>query len=374
MSMDRRFIESLGVELPRLGFGCMRLPTQDGKIDFYKAEEMIHYAMENGLNYFDTAYNYHNEESEKFLGKVLSEFPRESYFLTTKLPIWKVEKEEDAERLFNEQLERLQTDYVDFYLLHAMGAERKKIMDKFNLYDFLVQKKNEGKIKHIGFSFHDSKEVLEELVSQHKWDVVQLQINYWDWEEIDAKSLYEVLERHSIPCFVMEPVRGGFLSTFTPKVEKHMKEYSSNSIASWAIRWVSSLPNVAIVLSGMSNMDQLKDNINTLTNFQPITEEEQKVIDKVIEELKSINPVPCTGCRYCMECPFGVNIPKVFSIYNDYKKTENKIITHRSYFEFLSEKNRADRCQKCNSCVTKCPQHINIPEELEKIHEELIAL
>ena len=374
MHMDKRYFESLKVELPRLGFGCMRFPTKDNKIDYEKAREMIHYAMENGLNYFDTAYNYHGGESERFLGKVLSEFPRESYYLTSKLPIWKVEKEEDAERLFNEQLEKLNTDYLDFYFLHAMDAERKEIMDKFNLYEFMLNKKKEGKVKHIGFSFHDTSEVLEEIIDGRNWDVVQLQINYWDWNEINAKSLYDVLVKHNIPCFVMEPVRGGFLSSFAPQVEKFMKEYSSNSISSWAIRWVSSLPNVAVVLSGMSNIDQLKDNISTLSNFKPLNDEELNIIDKVIEELKNINPVPCTGCRYCMDCSFGVDIPRVFKIYNNYKKTENKEITRRDYFNFLKEENRADKCRKCKACVSKCPQHIDIPDELQKIHEELMAL
>jgi len=372
--MDKRYLKNLGIELPRLGFGCMRFPTtKNDEIDYEEAEKLIDYAMSKGLNYFDTAYMYHNGDSEVFLGKVLSKYPRESYYLTTKLPIWLVESEEDAERLFNEQLERLQTDYFDFYFLHAMNAERKEIMDKFNLYEFLLRKKEEGKVKHIGFSFHDSKEVLEDLVAGRSWDVAQLQINYWDWDEIDAKSLYEVLERHNIPCFVMEPVRGGFLSSFAPQVERHMKEYSSNSISSWAIRWVAGLENVAVVLSGMSNMEQLKDNISTLTDFKPLNDEELDIIDRVVEELRSINPIPCTACRYCMDCAFGVDIPKVFKIYNDYKKTENKEITRRNYFDFLKEENRADKCAKCEACITKCPQHIDIPGELEKIHKELMA-
>ncbi len=372
--MDKIFIESLGIELPRLGFGCMRFPVKDEKIDFDKAKSLISYAMEKGLNYFDTAYNYHKEESEKFLGKVLSEYPRESYYLTSKLPIWKIEKEEDAERLFNEQLERCQAEYFDFYFLHAMNSERKRIMDQFHLYDFIARKKEEGKIRYIGFSFHDNEKVLEEMVSQHKWDVVQLQINYWDWHEIDAKSLYDVLAKYKIPCFVMEPVRGGFLSSFAPQVEKHMKDYSSNSIASWALRWVASLPNVAVVLSGMSNMEQLKDNIYTMTNFKSISKEEQNVIDRVIEELKKINPIPCTGCRYCMDCSFGVDIPEVFKVYNNYKKTENKELTYRDYFIYMNQDKRADKCQKCGICISKCPQHIDIPEELEKIHEELVSI
>jgi len=373
--MKKKYIEKLGIELPLLAFGCMRFPTKDNKIDFEPSKEMIHHAMSNGLNYFDTAYPYHDGESENFLGKVLTDFPRESYFLANKLPIWKIENEDDAEKYFNEQLKKCQTEYFDFYLLHAMGTERVEIMEKFNLYDFIKKKKDEGKIKYMGFSFHDKNDVLEKLVSDYKWDFVQLQINYWDYSEDDAKEAYEIVAKKDIPCFVMEPVRGGFLSSFSPQVEKYMKDYSPDkSVASWAIRWVESLPNVAIVLSGMSNMEQLKDNIETVSNFKPINDDELKVLDTVIEELRKIKPVPCTGCRYCMDCSFGVNIPEIFEIYNNYKKTENKDLAYKAYFGFLSEKARASNCTKCGECVTKCPQHINIPEELEIIEKELSKL
>lgn len=372
--MDRKFIEKFGVDLPRLGYGCMRLPTVNNKIDFEKAKELIHHAYDNGLNYFDTAYNYHNYGSEKFLGSVLPDFPRESYYLTTKLPIWKVESEEDAERLFNEQLENCNTEYFDFYLLHAMSSKRKEIMDKFNLYDFLSKKKKEGKVRNIGFSFHDTKDVLEQLASQHEWDFVQLQINYWDYSENDAKDLYDILVKYNLPCFVMEPVRGGFLAELAPKVSKLMKDYTpENSIASWALRWVASLPNVALILSGMTNMEQLDDNLNTFTNIKPVNEDELKIIGNVVDELRKIKPVPCTGCRYCMDCSFGVDIPKVFEIYNNYKRTENKQLTIKNY-ELLKEENRADKCQKCKVCMTKCPQGIQIPDELEKINKEILQL
>lgn len=373
--MKKKYIEKLGLELPRLGFGCMRFPTANNKIDFEAAKEMIHYAMSKGLNYFDTAYPYHDGESESFLGKVLPEFPRESYFLTSKLPIWKIENEGDAEKYFNEQLEKCNTEYFDFYLLHAMGTKRIETMEKFKLYDFILRKKAEGKIKHIGFSFHDKNEVLEKLVDLHKWDFAQLQINYWDWTEYEAKEAYEILEKNNIPCFVMEPVRGGFLSSFAPQVEKLMKSYDSDrSISSWAIRWVASLPNVAIVLSGMSNMEQLKDNIATMSDFVPLNEDELKITDTVVNELKKIQPIPCTGCRYCMDCSFGVDIPGIFEIYNAYKKTENRELTYKNYMVFLSEKERANNCARCEACITKCPQHIDIPSELEKIDKELKEL
>ena len=373
--MDRKFIEKFGLSLPRLGYGCMRFPTKDNKIDFEQAKELIHHAYKSGINYFDTAYNYHGGESETFLGQVLPEFERESYFLTSKLPIWKVKEEGDAEKLFNEQLKKCNTEYFDFYLLHSLHKKSIETVEKFNLYDFILQKKKEGKIKNIGFSFHDSNDVLKEFAAAHKWDFVQLQINYWDWEEDDAKSMYETLEKLNIPCFVMEPVRGGFLASFAPHAMKRFKDFhQEKSIASWALRWVASLPNVALILSGMSNMEQLQDNIETFTDIKAINDEEQKVIDEVVEDLRKIKPIPCTGCRYCMDCQYGVDIPGVFGIYNDYKKSENKDIARRSYFMFMSEKEQADNCQQCGECIPKCPQHINIPEELAKIHAEMLSI
>lgn len=373
--MDRNHIEKLGASLPRLGFGCMRFPVKDNKIDFEAARELICYAMDNGLNYFDTAYNYHGGESQEFLGKVLTEFKREDYYLTNKLPVWKVKEDGDAERLFNEQLEKCNTDYFDFYLLHSLNKNTIKTVEKFNLYDFILKKKAEGKIKNIGFSYHDNNEILEKFAASYKWDFAQLQINYWDWSEDDAKGAYEILEKNNIPCFVMEPVRGGFLASFAPGAMVHFEKYGPNkSVASWALRWVAGLPNVAIILSGMSNMEQLKDNLDTFTNLKTLNNDEMNIIDTVVEELRKIKPVPCTGCRYCMDCQFGVDIPKIFEVYNDYKKSENISIAARSYFTFTDEKARGDKCQKCGECMPKCPQQINIPEELEKIHQEMLDI
>jgi len=373
--MEKRYNKQLGIELPLLAFGAMRLPKLDDKIDFDSAVEMVNYAMENGLNYFDTAYPYHNGESETFLGKVLPKYERSSYFLTDKMPIYNIKEEGDAEKYFNEQLEKCQTEYFDFYLLHAMNKDRVKIMEEFNLYDFLLNKKAEGKIKYIGFSFHDDNETLENLVSNYKWDFVQLQINYYDWYEFEAKKQYEILEKYNLPCFVMEPVRGGFLSSLAPNVEKHMTNYNKEAtISSWAIRWVSSLPNIAVVLSGMSNMEQLKDNISTMSPFNPINEDELKVIDTVVEELRKIKPIPCTSCRYCMPCPAGVNIPGIFTIYNNYKKTENITYVKNSYLNNLQSTAQAHNCVKCGACISVCPQHIDIPTELEKIDKEIKSL
>jgi len=356
--MEKRYNKQLGKELPLLGFGAMRLPKDNDKIDFDKASEMIDYAIKNGLNYFDTAYPYHSGESETFLGQVLPKYDRNSYYLTDKLPIYNIKEQGDAEKYFNEQLEKCNTEYFDFYLLHAMNKDRIKIMEEFKLYDFLLEKKAEGKIKHMGFSFHDNNENLEYLVDNYKWDFVQLQVNYYDWYESDSKDLYETLEKRSIPCFVMEPVRGGFLSTLAPHVEKHMIDYNKDaSISSWAIRWVSSLPNVAVVLSGMTNMDQLKDNMSTMSPFAPVNAGELDVIETVVEELRKIKPIPCTACKYCMPCPAGVNIPGIFTIYNNFKKTENKEIAKNSYFNNLQSSAQAHNCIKCGACVAVCPQH-----------------
>ena len=373
--MEKRYNKRLKIELPLLAFGAMRLPKSGEDIDFDTAKKMVDYAMENGLNYFDTAYPYHNGKSETFLGEALSGYDRSSYFLTDKLPIYNIKNHEDAEKYFDEQLEKCKTRYFDFYLLHAMNKERVKIMEDFNLYDFLLKKKAEGKIRYIGFSFHDDSDTLELLVSKYKWDFVQLQINYYDWNEFNAKEQYEILESHSLPCFVMEPVRGGFLSSLAAQAKKHMTDFNKDaSISSWAIRWVASLPNVAVVLSGMSDMKQLKDNINTMSSFKPVSEDEINVIDKVVKELGRIKPIPCTGCKYCMPCPSGVNIPDIFAVYNNYKKTENKELFKNSYLINMKDTSRAHNCINCKACVSVCPQHIDIPKELKTVDSEVKAL
>lgn len=373
--MDKKIIESLNVTLPRLGFGCMRFPQVGGKIDFNKSKEMILYALDNGINYFDTAYMYHDGESETFLGEVLSGIKRESYFLTDKLPVWEVNSDEDAERLFNEQLKKCNTSYFDFYLLHSLTKKNVEKIEKYDLYNFILNKKKEGKVKHIGFSFHDNSSTLKKLVESYKWDFVQLQINYYDWAENDANDLYEVLEKNNIPCFVMEPVRGGFLSSFAPQVNRIFLDFDDKkSISSYALRWVAQLKNVAIILSGMSSMEQIQDNINTFTNIKALNEKEINLIDSALVELRKIKPIPCTGCRYCMDCSFGVDIPGIFLIYNEYKKAQNKYLAHRKYFVLKEDSELASSCEKCGECMTKCPQHIDIPTELEKIHQEFIII
>ena len=374
--MDKRQFDRLDSNLPRLAFGCMRLPkTPEGKIDYAAAGEMVDYAMAHGLNYFDTAYVYHDQDSENFVGQALKKYDRKSFYVATKLPLWLCETKEDMERIFNEHLQRLQMDYIDFYLLHSTNRGVYPKWAELGAYEFIEQKKKEGKIRNIGFSFHADKELLEEILSSHHWDFCQLQINYLDWHNGDAKDLYDLTVKYDVPVMVMEPVRGGYLSAFAPAVEAPMKAcHPELSVSAWALRWVASLKNVAIVLSGMSNMQQMQDNVKTFTNFQPMTEEEYQVIDTVLKELDKIKPIPCTGCRYCMDCPNGVDIPAAFTAYNDYKKTENKELILNRYFNPNNASKLASHCIACGACAPQCPQHINIPEELARVTRELEAL
>ncbi len=368
--MEKKFNKNLGIELPLLGFGAMRLPKTDDKIDVEATAEMIDYAFKNGVNYFDTAMPYHGGESEVVLGKILPKYDRSSYFLADKLPIYYIKEDGDAQKYLDEQLEKCGTDYFDFYLVHALSKDRVKTMEDFKLYDFCMKKKEEGTLKYVGFSYHGDVESLKYLTDNYKWDFIQLQLNYFDWQQGEAREFYEILEKHDIPCIVMEPVRGGFLSAFASHVEKPMKEYNpTSSISSWAIRWVASLPNVITVLSGMSNLEQLKDNINQMTPFAPINDEEKKILENVVVELDKIKPIPCTACKYCMPCPVNVNIAGCFSVYNNYKKTENSELAKNAYnnpFQFTKE-SQAHNCIKCGQCVVECPQNIDIPLELENV-------
>ena len=233
--MKHNLLEKLGVSIPQLGLGCMRLPTDNDTIDYAHAQKIVDYAMKNGVNYFDTAYMYHNGESQYFLGKALAKYPRESYFLTNKLPIWYCKEPADMEKIFQDQLQRCRTSYFDFYFMHSMNDEHWKMAKDLGLVEFMKQKKKEGSAKAIGFSFHGNLPLLEEMVEAAEWDFVQLQLNYLDWDKQNAKGFYEVLEKKGIPCFVMEPVRGGYLATLTPSTQEvFQKAAQERSMVSWA--------------------------------------------------------------------------------------------------------------------------------------------
>lgn len=362
-------------ELSRLGLGTMRLPVKgiikreaNPIIDYKEAQKLVDFAIENGINYFDTAYMYHAGKSEKFIGTALSKYPRESYYLVDKLPIWMCKKCADMEKIFSNQLKRTGTAYFDNYLLHSLDKNNFEKCEKFGAYDFLVEKQKQGLIKNIGFSFHGTIDDLKQIVSAHHWDFAQIQLNYLDWKNQDAKTQYEILTEAGIPVIVMEPVRGGKLADIPKDAEKLFKNINSDaSAASWAIKFVANLPNVVTILSGMNSIEQLQDNINTLTDFKPLTDSELQACFNAASIMNKKDVIPCTGCDYCADCPKGVKISTVFACYNEYKNGDiSEEESKKKYSEILAE-NNADVCIKCGKCASHCPQSIKIPEKLEEL-------
>lgn len=374
--MEKRKFEKLNVETSLLGFGCMRFPlTAEGKIDEAQAEEMIDLAIKSGVNYIDTAYPYHNGDSEPFVGRVLDKYDRNSYYLATKLPIWKLQTLEDAKTIFAEQLERLHKDYVDFYLLHAMSRERWELVKKLNVIPYLEEMKREGKIRYLGFSFHDKYEVFDEMIHAYDWDFCQIQFNYMDTEEQAGLQGYHLAEELGIPMVIMEPVKGGMLAALPEEIACTLKaERPDASIASWAMRFVGTFSNVKVILSGMSDMNQVKDNLKTFGEFEPLSEKEQELIVKTAENLRARVQNGCTACRYCMPCPAGVNIPQNFKIWNEYHVYQNKERARKNYFNNFEESAWAKNCVQCGKCEAACPQHLSIREDLKRVTADMEAL
>lgn len=366
--IDRRMIPALGKEISRLGYGGMRFPKNGDEVDMDAAVQLLRKAYEMGINYFDTAMVYHKGESEKIFGKAFEPYPRDSYLIADKMSIWLCSDEEDMKARFYNQLKTLKTDYIDFYLVHSLNRNHYKKVKDLHCVEFLQQMKQEGKIKHLGFSFHDTYQVFTQILNDYTWDFVQIQLNYLDWHNQGAEQLYRELERRNLPVMVMEPVRGGYLATIDSERAKPFLELEpQRSIASWAIRWVESLPQVAVVLSGMSDLQQLEDNVATMTHFEPMNEQELAAIDRVVEEIRKVNEIPCTGCRYCMDCPMGVDIPEIFSIYSQYKIFGKEKAFVQDYEEVVEHGDGAEHCVRCTACTTKCPQMIAIPDKLEMI-------
>lgn len=362
-------------ELSRLGLGTMRLPVKgiikreaNPIIDYKEAQKLVDFAIENGINYFDTAYMYHAGKSEKFIGTALSKYPRESYYLVDKLPIWMCKKPADMEKIFSNQLKRTGTAYFDNYLLHSLDKNNFEKCEKFGAYDFLVEKQKQGIIKNIGFSFHGTIEDLKQIVSAHHWDFAQIQLNYLDWKNQDAKTQYEILTEAGIPVIVMEPVRGGKLADIPKDAEQLLKNINSDaSAASWAIKFVANLPNVVTILSGMNSIEQLQDNINTLTDFKPLTDSELQACFNAASIMNKKDVIPCTGCDYCADCPKGVKISTVFACYNEYKNGDISEEESKKKYSEIPAENNADACIKCGKCASHCPQSIKIPEKLEEL-------
>lgn len=368
--MLKRRYKNTDLMVSALGFGCMRLPTQrlsSQEIDYERAQKLIDTAYAHGVNYYDTAYNYHDGLSEAFTGHALRRYPRESYFAASKFPVWLVQKKEDVSRIFEEQLARTGFTHFDFYLLHSQDAEKFQKCKEFGVIAFLEEMKRQGKIRFLGFSFHDTPPVLRDICAFREWDFAQIQLNYLDWEYQRAREQYEILTGRGIPVIVMEPVRGGALANPGEEAAAIFHAARPESTpASWAIRYAESLPNVLTVLSGMSNLEQVLDNTATLEHFEPLSPAEYEVVACALEAYRKRVAVPCTNCRYCMDCPFGVDIPGVFRAFNDGAFSGDPALFLRAYQE-LNESARAEQCRACGKCVRLCPQGIDIPDQMKKI-------
>lgn len=374
--MTKRKLGNIAGGVSLLGYGLMRLPLKDrrnqAEIDKEKAQELIDRAMAGGVNYYDTAWVYHQGMSERFAGEALKKYPRESYNLADKMPVWEVKSLDDAKRIFQEQLDRCQVDYFDFYLLHSLNGGAWPNVRDLGALEYARKMREEGKVKYLGFSFHGDNKDLAVIADEGGWDFAQIQLNYFDWDDY-SREQYEILTSHNIPVIVMEPLKGGELANLQPKtLEMLTNARPGTTGAQWAFEFIASLPNVLTILSGMTYMEHVEENLKTFSPIEPLGEEGKELLAKVKEFMKEEGKIPCTTCRYCTPCPAGIAIPDIFKMYNNYRSSLIKWMSQREYFQ-LDKGARADACVECGACLKKCPQKINIPEELKRVHKEFTS-
>ena len=367
---------ALGENTPKLGFGLMRLPMIGDEVDIEQTKKMVDLFLAAGFTYFDTAYGYLGGKSEEAVKTaIVDRYPRESFTLATKLPAWAGAKTaEEAKEMFYTSLRRTGAGYFDFYLLHNLGGDRTKVFDDFGIWDFVHEQKEKGLIKHLGFSMHDSAEALDKVLTEHpEVEFVQLQINYADWDSdsVQSRLCYETARGHGKPVVIMESVKGGSLANLPESAAHFFKEAEPDmSVASWALRFAASLDGLITVLSGMSTVEQMEDNLKVMKDFHKLTPGQLAVIDKAKEALAAIPTIPCTNCQYCMKgCPQGVKIPAIFSAVNAYK-TYNHLAGAKGSYNFATrDGGKASECIACGQCESVCPQHIEIIDELKKAAE-----
>lgn len=379
MMMKYRKFGKTGETVSALGFGCMRLPVIDGdssKIDYEQAVPMVRDAIDGGLSYIDTAWPYHGQMSEPFVAEVLKDGYREKVKLATKLPSWMIKETEDFDKYLDEQLEKLQVEQIDFYLIHALDKDRWANMVPLGLFDFLDHIKADGRVKHVGFSFHDNLETYKEIINGYDWDFCQIQLNYIDTDHQQGIEGLEIASEKGMGVVIMEPLRGGKIVDVPSEVQGLFDQASTKySNVEWAFRWLLDNKHVHVILSGMSNMDQVVDNMRIFAETEAgcMTKEEHEIIDQAADAFNARIQVDCTACNYCMPCPSGVAIPRNFSLYNEYYKFDSEDNKKRIINEYnnLSVDEKASACVECGQCEAACPQHITIIDDLKKVAAEL---
>ncbi|MEG0899359.1 MAG: aldo/keto reductase [Oscillospiraceae bacterium] len=364
--MKKTKLEKLNISTSKLGFGAMRFPKKGDEIDQEQVNEMVKYAFDNGINYFDTAYVYGKDgASEKALGKALKQLKREDFFLADKMPLFDIKAENFLETTFNTTLKRLDTDYVDFYLMHALDKEKVANMKTIKAIDWAIQKKKEGKIKYIGFSIHDDVETLLDILSLYDWDFAQIQFNYMDIDDAPGEKGYDELAKRNIPIIIMEPLKGGILSDIPDKIAKPFRDLGGSNVT-YAFKWLAQKTAIATILSGMSNMEQLKQNIEVFNDIKPLSDEEEKAIEMVKKNIVDSQKIGCTGCSYCMPCPAKVNIPELFKSWNVQAMGPSANWINGADIDV----DNAKLCVGCGLCATKCPQHFDIPAKIRQLIAE----